>query len=397
MKQHLLAVLTLIAINGCGAYAGTQSDDPAGTASGSGGAKNGGSTVPAAGGGPATPDPSSPLCLAQASSLQTVLDRLSKLDGDSNMTLGVATPQCGKQVIVSGNLSEVTVTSLHRIGSVTKTFVSALILTLVQNNRLALTDTLLKYFPSSEIPNASTITVHQMLNQTSGIYNYMGDDDYKSNPKRKWMPADLVALAASHDAVSSPGTTFHFSDTNYILLGMIAEMVGGGGSIAQQIRTNLLDPAGLSSTFFDGPETLVGTLAPGFDWDTSANTTYARDPSSWWAAAAMVSTPSDLLDWTAGLYGNALLGASTVTTMVDSGGTKMGGDDTTYGLGVIEYPAAAGGNGGASLGHDSSLTGYSTQASYFADKQTSIVAMVDEDSGDTDVMILGALQVLFPM
>ena len=113
-----------------------------------------------------------------------------------------------------------------RIGSVTKTFVAALVLLLVEDGKLRLDDTVESRLPGL-IPSGEEITVRQLLSHTSGLPDYVEDPRVLRDPGRRWRPRDLLALALADPARrSAPGGGFAYSSTNYVVLGLLAEAVG---------------------------------------------------------------------------------------------------------------------------------------------------------------------------
>jgi D-alanyl-D-alanine carboxypeptidase len=365
----------------------TQTQPPSGTPGATGSSSSNGNQTNNGNSG----DPTvSAACVQRAVDLQVALDTATV---DFEAVLAVSTPDCGKQVLVSSDNPKITTSSLHRIGSITMTYVSVVILSLVKDGRLKLTDTIDSFgvWPIGA-PSQQQITVRQLLNHTSGIYNYTDDSSFDAS--NAYTPAQLVAIAQSNTPYAAPGAAFHYSNTNYVLLGMIAEKVANK-TIGALVRERALVPAGLNATFFPGEETVTGTFAPGLS-SAGNDVTNAEDPSSSWAAGAMVATPGDVLDWMDALYGGKVLDTNELSELLDSGGTSTGDTNgVRYGLGVMEYPAAIAGTTGPSLGHDGAIRGYRSQASYFTQKQTGVVLIGDATDADVNtafIAVLAALQ-----
>src|SRR6185437_10040383 len=108
-----------------------------------------------------------------------------------------------------------------RVGSVTKPFTATLVLQQVRRGRLRLDERLSRFYP--RFPGARTITIRELLNHSSGIYDYASDPAFErelqSHPTRRWAPAELIAIAARQPLYFTPGTGYHYSDTNYVMLG----------------------------------------------------------------------------------------------------------------------------------------------------------------------------------
>jgi D-alanyl-D-alanine carboxypeptidase len=227
-----------------------------------------------------------------------------------------------------------------RIGSVTKSFVATLVLQLVGEGRLSLDDNLERWLPGL-VPKGERITVRQLLNHTSGLYNYTDD---LPEPPRRFRPRELVAIATGHRPLFAPGTQFSYSNTNYILAGMLVERVTGQ-PLADQLEQRILQPLGLGDTELPTTQrALAGTHARGYappdeDWQVTdgparlVNVT-EMDTSWGWAAGAMVSTTADLARFYQALLGGQLLTPELLTQMRTTVDASQVGRGARYGLGL---------------------------------------------------------------
>ena len=135
-----------------------------------------------------------------------------------------------------------------RVGSVTKTFTTVIVLKLVEEGRLGLDDLIAKWFP--DFPNSQEITIRQLFNHTSGITEIIPKVLMRSIlPGTYWKPDELVALIAGDGSNFTPRGTFEYSNTNYIMLGLIAEKITGK-PFAQLLHEDIIDPLGLRNTYF---------------------------------------------------------------------------------------------------------------------------------------------------
>ena len=303
----------------------------------------------------------------------------------------VITPECGLWRGAAGTAGDgepLTSEHLLRVGSVSKTYVSAMILSLVADGSLGLDDTIDSWQP--DIPGAEVITVRQLLDHTSGIFNYTDDEDFfaalLADPARVYGPAELVAVATAHPPYFAPGEDWYYSNTNYILLGMLIEAVTGE-SVATAIRNRLLAPRSLDHTFLDGDEPVQGALAHGFDRD-SEDVTFALHPSAAWAAGAVVATAGDLADWAMALYGGDVVSPELHDDMlglVDISKFVPGG---SYGLGVTAFDASLVGT--PLIGHGGAIPGFLSEMYYLPDHDSAIVAIVNSEEADP-LTTLGAL------
>ncbi len=339
------------------------------------------------------PSPS-PACLAQATSLQKALDKALPTSGSAGAVLAIRTPACGLWVGASGTSTKtipLAPTDVLRVGSITKTFVSAAVLQLVTAGTVSLKDSLEKWLPG--FPNGAGITLTELLNHTSGIFDYTQDATWQqtvsSTPGTVWTPAQLVTIAASHPPSFAPGQGWGYSNTDYILLGQLLEKVTGkpAGSVLHQ---DGIDPAALESTSFPGYEPIKGTLAHGFS-TSGQDVSTLFDPSYAWTAGAIVASAGDLANWAVALYGGSILSAAALATMLQTVPTGVAGE--SYGLGVFVLDASLTGAGPA-WGHAGDINGYHSQMFYFPSAKAAVVAMVNSDAGDPNAISLAALDVL---
>jgi D-alanyl-D-alanine carboxypeptidase len=132
-----------------------------------------------------------------------------------------------------------------RIASNTKTMTAAVIVLLAQENKLSLDDPVSKYVPG--VPDGDKITISELLNMRSGLYTYDDDPEFwailERDPTKVWSPAEVLAIAFKHPPYFPPGTDFHYSNTNYALLGLIAEKIEGK-PLASCFQERLFGPAG---------------------------------------------------------------------------------------------------------------------------------------------------------
>jgi D-alanyl-D-alanine carboxypeptidase len=267
-----------------------------------------------------------------------------------------------------------------RIGSVTKSFVATLVLQLVGEGKLGLDDPLERWLPGL-VPNGDDITVRQLLQHTSGLYNYTDD---LPEPPRRFRPRELVAIATGHKPLFAPGTAFSYSNTNYILAGMLVERVTGQ-PLAAQLHQRILQPLGLDDTELPTTQRtlasphLRGYAPPDEDWQVSDGPARLVDvtemDTSWaWAAGAMVSTTTDLARFYQALLGGQLLTPELLKQMRTTVDASQAGHGTRYGLGLeVLRP----GCGVELWGHGGSLAGYGTTAFSTPDADRQLVMVIN--------------------
>src|SRR5262249_54119066 len=157
-------------------------------------------------------------------------------------------------------------TMRFRIASLTKSLVATVVLELVGEGKLTLDDSVEHWLPGL-VPNGGNITIRELLNHTRGIYNYVDAPNFDqreiADPTHIWSPRDLIAVATSHPPYFAPGTGWHYSNTNYVILGLVVGAVTGT-PLEQQLRSRLFDPLALRATSYVPQVDTSGTLVHGF-------------------------------------------------------------------------------------------------------------------------------------
>ncbi len=326
-------------------------------------------------------------CILQDTNLQAALDGARK---SPSALLAVKNEACGTTVYTSG--TGASAASLFHVASVTKTFVSAALLSLVKEGKVSLDDPLSKWVPG--LPNTDGVTIHMLMNHTSGIFNFTEVSGFPgTDSTKKWTPRDLVDLATKNPPYFAPGKGWHYSNTNYVLVGMIAEQASGK-SLGALIRERALVPAGLTHTFFNGEEPVAGDVVKGFIGKNDV--TNLVNPSAVWASGAMLATPGDLVEWFPALYTtDAVLDESTRSLLMKD--PAEAGQGLEYGLGVTILNNLTSHGAGAAWGHQGDLPGFHCAGYYFTDKKTTVVAMVnsEEASSSASSILFSATHLLF--
>lgn len=328
-------------------------------------------------------------CVAQDQAVQAALDATRSSSPSPESVLAVKTTHCGTSVTVSADSSLAPGLRTYRIASVTKTYVAGVILKLAAMGKLGLDDAIAPWLPT--IPSGAQITIRHLLSHRSGLFNYTDDTSFrKASAEQTFTPAELIAIANANHPYFAPGTAFHYSNTNYIALGIIAEAVGAA-ELSAQVRTRLLQPGGLTETYFDGKEAPIGSLAPGYD-QSGFDVTHRLDPSAIWAAGAMVSTASDAAEWVTRL-GRGQVHDAAIQAELETGlPTDQPG--VSYGLGVFILQSSLTGGAGPGIGHMGDTYGYHTQAFYFRQLDAAVVSIVTSDAASPNDGTIAALRVL---
>jgi D-alanyl-D-alanine carboxypeptidase len=220
------------------------------------------------------------------------------------------------------------------IGSITKVFVAVTVLQLVDEGRMELNTHIDTYFP--DLPGAAKITIRDLLQHTSGLNEYNDQPEILNGATRVWSPDELIAVAEARGRVGLPGAAYHYSNTNYILLGEIIHKATGN-SWLDEVTTRIIKPLGMRSTgIIDPSNVAVGHSLV----DTTFEVKVLLDPSSGGSAGALESTGRDLLLFADALNGGRLLKQESQTAMesfVPGDDLSAFGVTHSYGLGLERY------------------------------------------------------------
>jgi D-alanyl-D-alanine carboxypeptidase len=290
---------------------------------------------------------------------------------------------------------------LFRIGDVTKTFTTTVLLQLVDENKLTLDNKLNLYFPA--IPNSENISVRQLLNMSSGLYDYTTDSVFwgqvKANPLRVWTPQELVNYSTGHPPYFPPGNGWHYSSTNTVIIGMIIEQITNS-TLKQEIQNRIITPMNLQNTFFPTNQNMPsGSVCSGYMFastpGTYENLTTKFDPSWSWASAGMISNPIDLKIWVKAVVNGSLLSSAMQEERLKF--IYSGTPSVKYGLGLYNLQDGF-------IGHKGTYPGYSNVVVYFPARGTLISIMFNlfpVDPGATgypsmDSFFKSVLNTLYP-
>jgi D-alanyl-D-alanine carboxypeptidase len=276
-----------------------------------------------------------------------------------------------------------------QIASVTKTFTAVVVMQLIEEGKLSLDEPVDTWFP--EQPNGDRITVRMLLSHTSGLANYtttFGTDLEKWT--RAWAPEDLIAEANKSGPVGVPGSSSaHYSNTNYIMLGLIIEKVTGN-SWAHEVESRIIKPLGLKDTKFVKEGMWNGGVVLGYTKTSDGYLSPLDLPwyphaSTAWAAGGMVSTASDLMTFASALFDGKLVSRETLAIMTKPVGTE-GQRAWALGGGVVEVA----GRKGFGMGGDT--TGYHAFFIGILDSKLVVTALVNTEEGNVISPSMAALQ-----
>jgi CubicO group peptidase (beta-lactamase class C family) len=284
------------------------------------------------------------------------------------------------------------------IGSITKPLVATTVLQLVEEGKLSLNDTLAQKLPdlADKIANSDRITIRQMLSMTSGIAEYFPSGletealpslENSSILEQKYTPQQLISRIENKPASFEPGQKVEYTNSNYLLLGQIVEAVTGS-TLAQQMRSRIFEPLGMTNTFYPPQERFPGGLTRGYtDFGADGKLEDARaekgNLSLADAAGAVVSTPSDIARFAQALFKGQLLAPDTLEEMVEGrdGNIEGGGIQGSYGLGIgiADVP-----NLGKVWAHPGTYWGWASLMAYIPDRDITVVIMENAATNGSD-------------
>lgn len=263
-----------------------------------------------------------------------------------------------------------------RVASITKLFIAVVTLQLVQEGKLSLDAPISQWRP--RVPASDAITVRHLLEHTSGLFNYTESEIVEQPDAIQLSPDDILSIAIAQAPTHAPGEAWAYTNTGYLLLGIIIEDVTQQ-SWSDGVRARILEPLGMASTFIDGRETVLGGYVSGYAFDVETGT-YLDVSTSGWAnvadsAGAMVSTTRDLLRFMQGLMTGDLLTDETLNAMMapkhlvlDVEGLQIHGG---MGLFILETDTYT------SVGHGGDLPGYSAWLGYVPEHDILHASMVN--------------------
>ena len=270
-----------------------------------------------------------------------------------------------------------------RIGSITKQFTAASILLLQEQGKLTVQDPICKYLdpcPAAWQP----VTVHHLLSMSSGIPSFTGLPNWRELRVKDMLPAESIALVADKPLKAKPGEVYEYSNTNYIILGIIIEKTSGK-TYEKFLTDNIIKPLKLKNTGYDHGKERLPNAALGYT-DKDGNIVPADAASMMipWSAGGLYSTTGDLYTWQdALLNGRLFKNKATLDAML----TPNKGD---YAYGLIVVTDA---KGRKRITHGGAIEGFLSDAVYFPAEKLFMVALVNNDRGPaTDVLrTLGAI------
>lgn len=296
----------------------------------------------------------------------------------------------------------VTPNTVFALASLTKTFTSALILRLAEEGLVSLDARVVTYLPDLAVD--PDVTIRQLLDHTSGLRDFFFDEAIDklllAQPDRTWTEAEALAYAGT--PYFKPGRGWHYSNTNYLILGMLAERVADA-ALADQFRERFLVPLGLGSTYYQPTETALHPAARGYRFETGATDAPAIDltgtspivpfasvVTAARGAGGLASTSIDVARWARALYGGVVLREQSRKAVIgDAARVQQYRPTVPYGLGVQLIDIA----GQPTVGHSGRLLGFRSAVRFLPETGLTIAVLTNQSRTDPGIIVEALLSI----
>jgi len=298
----------------------------------------------------------------------------------------------------------VTADTAFALGSVSKTYTAALIVALAGDGKIDLGAPAATYLPTAKLDRH--ITVRMLLDHTSGLDDFFLhppiDKALLAHPEATWTPARSLRYVGKR--YFAPGTGWHYSNTNYLYLGLIAERITGK-PLAAALRQRFFTPLGLRATWYQAVDAPRSSLAHGYRFnganpsakpidlaDGSGVAPFRSVVTAAGGAGSIAATSADVATWARLLYDGTAIGAAQTAAMVDDISTSAGyRPRVPYGLGVQVFKI----DGRLTFGHSGRLLGFRAAVRHIPDSGTTIAVLTNQSRADPGVIVEHLLSIVF--
>jgi len=278
-----------------------------------------------------------------------------------------------------------------RLGSITKQFTATLVLQLIEEGKLSLDTKLADALPYYRQDTGSRVTIHQLLNHTSGIPSYTDLESFASEVSRDpYGVREFVERFCSGDLQFEPGSAFRYDNSGYFLLGAIVEQVTGA-TYEALLQQRIFGPLGMQASGYDRNGPILAKRARGYDQrlDGVRNTGYL-DMSLPYAAGSLYSTVEDLFRWDQALYGDTILPARAKERMFTPGLEHYG-----YGWDIRRVPLGPGGAERTTIRHEGGINGFHTLIARVPEDRHLVVLLNNTGGTSLEAISAGILDILY--
>jgi CubicO group peptidase (beta-lactamase class C family) len=277
-----------------------------------------------------------------------------------------------------------------RIGSITKQFTAACILQLAEQGKLSLDDKLSKFIPS--FPKGDSVTIHMLLNHTSGIANYTAQKEFLNLATVSLTKDSMIAFIKSRPFSFSPGTKFQYTNSGYFLLGYIVEKVSGQ-SYSDYVQQNIFNKIGMKNSGADKLDSVLSMRARGYNSNKKKISNADFISLEWpFSAGILFSTVEDLYKWDRSLYGTTILSNASKQKMFTPGKSNYG-----YGF-IIDSMQKH-----ARIWHNGGIPGFISNISRYINDDVCVIVLANTEVIQnntlpiTDVIAEGLASIVFDL
>ncbi|WP_378175002.1 serine hydrolase [Aquimarina sp. SS2-1] len=261
--------------------------------------------------------------------------------------------------------------NVFEIGSITKQFTAVAILMLEEQGKLRVEDEITKYIPDYPT-NGKKITIHHLLNHTSGIKSYTGMDSFITLARTDMTPEELIDVFKNEPMDFDPGEEFRYNNSGYILLGYIIEVITGD-TYENFIEKNIFKKIGMNASYYGSMSEIIKNRALGYkqDGDDYLNADYLSLTLPY-AAGSLMSTVDDLLKWQNAISANSFIKRTSLEKAIN--GSKLNnGEEINYGYGwgKVDIQGAKG------YAHSGGIFGYTTNGIFLEDENVYVIGLTN--------------------
>jgi D-alanyl-D-alanine carboxypeptidase len=321
--------------------------------------------------------------------------------GVVGITMSVYNSQTGMWLGASGkadlhNNVDMQSCNISRVGSTVKMFTATTILKLAEEGKLNLDDKISSYLQGEvidNIENADVATIRQLMQHSSGIYNYIQDLEFQTASLndfiKEWKPYELLSYAYNKDAYFQPGTDVKYSNTGYIMLGLLIEKIEGK-PFYKVFEDKIFSPLGLTMTQFAAEDPIPYGMVRGYiDMYSNLQVVESTYYSGWdyyTADGGLISNPYDLSVFFRALMDGQIINTNSLNQMLTWETPKNPDADffpISYGLGIFKIET----DKGTAYMHSGDAVGYYANMLYFPSDKTTIVYAVNSNYGEIDQFV----------
>jgi D-alanyl-D-alanine carboxypeptidase len=278
------------------------------------------------------------------------------------------------------NMKKADADSKYRIGSISKTFTSVLVLKAVEEGKLKLNQTIGEYFPG--IKNSDKITIENLLYHRSGIHNFTDDKEYLTWNTLPVTEKEMIDIIAGGGSDFEPDSKSQYSNSNYVLLTFILEKTFRK-PYAELLKKYIAQPLGLTNTKLGGKINTSENECNSYKYMDTWKPETETDISIPLGAGGIVSTPVDLVKFSDALFGGKLLKTETLELMKTPNGQ--------YGMGLFKIPFYE----KTGYGHTGGIDGFSSVFSYFSDGNISYALTCNGSNYNNNNISIAVLSAVF--